>query len=85
MVLWGRLKVKRPTKVDLFQVRAIGVEPTRLAATDPKSVASANFATPANAHLKNIYRIASKFPAIFPPLHQILTALNPNPLSSKRS
>ena len=31
-------------------VRVIGLEPTRLAATEPKSVASTSFATPATAH-----------------------------------
>ncbi len=33
--------------MSLLPVRAIGVEPTCLAALDPKSSASANFATPA--------------------------------------
>jgi hypothetical protein len=65
MLLRTRLKEKRPTKVDLSQVRAIGVEPTRLAATDPKSVASANFATPANDHLKTSIELPANFQQFF--------------------
>ena len=51
---------------DLFQilVRVIGLEPTRLAAPEPKSGASTNFATPAfkiqtafhTPHIKRILR-----------------------------
>ena len=49
-------------KGNLFQdylkscpVRAIGVEPTCLTALDPKSSASANFATPAKMERKGIF------------------------------
>ena len=40
-------KSKKKKLSERKKVRVIGVEPTRLAASDPKSDASANFATPA--------------------------------------
>ncbi len=36
------------TRKDFASVRVIGLEPTRLAAPDPKSGAAANYATPAS-------------------------------------
>ena len=37
-----------------FEVRAEGLEPTHLAALDPKSSVSTNFTTPANFRTANI-------------------------------
>ena len=68
------LKVKGPPSGPFTQVRAIGVEPTRLAATDPKSVASANFATPANVYLNISIEFPANFQQFFLPGHQIYIA-----------
>lgn len=48
--------------MNLLKVRAIGVEPTWIAPADPKSAASANFATPA-LPIKSLQASSSKFPA----------------------
>ena len=46
-------KKKGPLSGPFIQVRVIGLEPTCLAAPDPKSGASANFATPAVTNRQN--------------------------------
>ena len=43
-----------------FFVRVKGLEPPRLAAPEPKSGASANFATPATAHKHNGFSVLWK-------------------------
>jgi hypothetical protein len=77
-------KKKGPRSGPFTQVRAIGVEPTWIAPADPKSAASANFATPANDHLNIPIELPANFRQFFLSGHQIYTALNRNVLSSNR-
>ncbi len=48
-----KLPTCQPVNLSTYAVRMIGVEPTCLAAPDPKSGASANFATSATVVCKN--------------------------------
>ena len=48
LIVWNTVSIKKTLQIEGL-VRVIGLEPTCLTASDPKSDTSANFATPANA------------------------------------